>query len=157
MWPVTGVSCCPAIFFKISPLACNCRPVKNPANVTFYQLFLFCLQTFSFMSFSFPRLFWLQKKQKNFLSISIPNFLYFSHQYSVTMNLWVKDGESRGARGKNGKWERDKGADGMDAKNQQSHVRLIKINSFSLHSLRLSLFLYWRAKGVFSKCFLRNA
>lgn len=53
--------------------------------------------------------------------------------------------------------ERDKGADGTDAKNQQSHVRLIKINSFSLHSLRLSLFLYWRAQGVFLKCFLRNA
>lgn len=52
--------------------------------------------------------------------------------------------------------ERDKGADGMDAKNQQSHVRLIKINSFTLHSLRLSLFLIWRARGVLSKCFLRK-
>ena len=43
---------------------------------------------------------------------------------------------------------RDKGADGMDAKNQQSHVRLIKINSFSLHSLRLSLFSLSRLEGT---------
>lgn len=41
-------------------------------------------------------------------------------------------------------------------KNQQSHVRLVKINSFSLHSLRLFLFLFWRAQGAFSKCFQRD-
>ena len=66
--------------------------------------------------------------------------------YSVTMNLRVRDRE------------RDKGADGMDAKNQQSLVRLIKINSFTLHSLRLFLFLFliWRAQRVLSKCFLRK-
>lgn len=40
-------------------------------------------------------------------------------------------------------------------KNQQSHVRLVKINSFSLHSL--FVFLFWRAQGAFSKCLLRDA
>lgn len=94
-----------------------------------------------------------------------PPLFRFSQHFSVTMGLSIKGRESRGERGKNGKSESergrvrewDKGADGMNAKNQQSHVRLIKINSFSLHSLRLSLFLYRRAQGVISKCFLRNA
>lgn len=49
----------------------------------------------------------------------------------------------------------------MDAKNQQSHARPIKINSFSLHSLSLclSLFLFLdlRARGVLSKCVLRKS
>lgn len=44
--------------------------------------------------------------------------------------------------------ERDRGADGMDAKNQQSLVRLIKINSFTLHSLRLTLFSFPQLEGT---------
>lgn len=35
-------------------------------------------------------------------------------------------------------------------KNQQSHVRLVKINSFSLHSLRLFSF----SSGGHEECFL---
>lgn len=49
--------------------------------------------------------------------------------------------------------ERKSEADGMDAKNQQSHVRLIKINSFTLHPLRLSLSLSLsRLEGT--RCYL---
>lgn len=53
---------------------------------------------------------------------------------------------------------KESGADAMEAKNQQSHVREIKINSFTLHFLQLCLFflLNWRAWRVLSKCVLRK-
>lgn len=50
-----------------------------------------------------------------------------------------KGKEKESERERNREKVRDKGADGMDAKNQQSHVRMIKINSFSLHSPHPSL------------------
>lgn len=49
-----------------------------------------------------------------------------------------------------------RGADGKDAKYQQSHVRLIKINSFTLHSLSFFLLLNYGAEGMLSKCSLKK-
>ncbi len=103
MWSVTGVSCCPAIFYKISLLPHNCigRPVRN---VTFYQLF------FAFFLFHilFLHPFILVKKQfyqpysfsfyfnptpSLSLSLSLP-------LYSVTMNLSEGQREQKSERKK---------------------------------------------------------
>lgn len=72
------------------------------------------------------------------------------------MHLRVKDRNRREMKGEGGR-VKDIGAQ-MEwmKKNQQSHVRLVKINSFSLHSLHLFLFLFRRAQGAFSKCLLRD-
>lgn len=85
--PVTGVSCCPAIFYNISTQGHNCRAVKNSANVTFYQLLLllvfslFVWGFFCLLSLSCPFLpafIFATKKQLSFgfnqlFSIFLPN------------------------------------------------------------------------------------
>lgn len=133
-----------------------------------FAYFLFCV-------FSSP-IYFNDNNKKNYYTI-YPTFSCQSLSKSLSLtptifcnNEFVSEGQRE--RAEEQEWkrkvrekeiesesERDKGADGMDAKNQQSHVRLIKINSFSLHSLRLSLFLFlaWRAQGVLSKCFLRKS
>lgn len=158
MWPVTGVSCWPAIFCKLYLLP-QSQPVENLAKVTFQQLFFSCPLSLSHPFHHPPPP--PKKKRKtilfypSFVSISIPLPFFLSLSLTATTfcnNEFVSEGrsEQRSWRRKKGKEKeserernrekvRDKGADGMDAKNQQSHVRTIKINSFSLHSPHPSL------------------
>ncbi len=147
MWPITGVSCYPAIFWKLHS-KCHFLP-------TVFAHFLLC-----------PLL--LLNISRSFL------FFFLNPAFSLTTttfcdNEFVSEGKRKPGSERE-KWKvrekaieserkRDTRADGMNAKNQQSHVRPIKINSFSLHSLCLSLFLFsdWRAQGVLSKCLLRKS
>lgn len=117
----------------------------------FYQLqcyayFPFCIISF----FQFGLLTW--KLTTLFFLFSPLAFLSneFASERQTSRREMKGEGERDRVRAIRGQMEWMK-------KNQQSHVRLVKINSFSLHSLRLFLFLIWRAQGAFSKCFLGDA